>query len=43
MNCEEIAEVTRLSVPTVKRDWARARAWLYDFMRQPFTVASTSG
>jgi RNA polymerase sigma factor (TIGR02999 family) len=30
---DEIAEVTGLSVPTVKRDWARARAWLYAFMR----------
>jgi RNA polymerase sigma factor (TIGR02999 family) len=29
---EEIAEVVGLSVPTVKRDWARARAWLYRFM-----------
>jgi RNA polymerase sigma factor (TIGR02999 family) len=26
---EEIAEVTALSVPTVKRDWTRARAWLF--------------
>ena len=26
---EEIAEVTGWSVPTVKRDWRRARAWLY--------------
>jgi RNA polymerase sigma factor (TIGR02999 family) len=25
----EIAEVTGRSVPTVKRDWARARTWLY--------------
>jgi RNA polymerase sigma factor (TIGR02999 family) len=33
MGYEEIAEVTGLSVPTVKRDWARARAWLYSFMR----------
>lgn len=34
MEYEEIAAVTGLSVPTVKRDWARARAWLYDFMRE---------
>jgi RNA polymerase sigma factor (TIGR02999 family) len=34
MEYEEIAEVTGLSVPTVKRDWARARAWLYAFMRE---------
>jgi RNA polymerase sigma factor (TIGR02999 family) len=26
---KEIAEVTGRSVPTVKRDWARARTWLY--------------
>jgi DNA-directed RNA polymerase specialized sigma24 family protein len=25
---EEVAQVTGYSVPTVKRDWARARAWL---------------
>jgi len=29
---EEIAEVTGLSVPTVKRDWKRARAWLHRAM-----------
>lgn len=29
----EIADVTELSVPTVKRDWARARAWLYRLMQ----------
>jgi RNA polymerase sigma factor (TIGR02999 family) len=29
---DEIAEVTGLSVPTVKRDWARARAWLHRSM-----------
>lgn len=32
MNYEEIAEVTGRSVPTAKRDWVRARAWLYRFM-----------
>jgi RNA polymerase sigma factor (TIGR02999 family) len=31
---EEIAEVTGLSVPTVKRDWARARAWLFRAMSE---------
>lgn len=30
---EEIAEARALSVPTVKRDWARARAWLYRAMQ----------
>ena len=34
MEYEEIAAATGLSVPTVKRDWARARAWLYDFMSE---------
>ena len=29
---EEIAGVTGRSVPTVKRDWARARAWLFRAM-----------
>jgi len=29
---EEIAELTAVSVPTVKRDWARARVWLHRFM-----------
>jgi len=30
---EEIADVTGRSVPTVKRDWRRARAWLYRVMQ----------
>lgn len=34
MEYDEIAQVTGLSVPTVKRDWARARVWLYAFMRE---------
>ncbi len=29
---EDIAEVMGLSVPTVKRDWKRARTWLYRLM-----------
>ncbi|TVR59443.1 MAG: sigma-70 family RNA polymerase sigma factor [Gemmatimonadales bacterium] len=29
---EEVARITGRSVPTVKRDWIRARAWLYRFM-----------
>jgi RNA polymerase sigma factor (TIGR02999 family) len=29
---EEIGQVTGRSVPTVKRDWTRARAWLYRYM-----------
>ncbi len=32
---EEIAEVSGLSVPTVKRDWRRARTWLYRTMQPP--------
>ena len=31
---EEIAEATGRSVPTVKRDWRRARSWLYLRMQQ---------
>jgi RNA polymerase sigma factor (TIGR02999 family) len=34
MSYAEIAEVTGLSVPTAKRDWARARSWLYRFMEE---------
>ncbi|HEU5209364.1 MAG TPA: sigma-70 family RNA polymerase sigma factor [Longimicrobiales bacterium] len=30
---EEIAAATGASVPTVKRDWVRARAWLFDAMQ----------
>lgn len=33
MTFDEIAVSTGLSVPTVKRDWARARAWLYRSMQ----------
>jgi RNA polymerase sigma factor (TIGR02999 family) len=33
MNYEEIAEVMGVSVRTVKRDWTRARTWLYAYMR----------
>ncbi len=31
---EEIAQVTGRSVPTVKRDWRRARAYLFQLMRE---------
>lgn len=31
---EEIAEALAVSVPTVKRDWVRARAWLYQTMNE---------
>lgn len=34
---EEIAEVTEWSVPTIKRDWRRARAWLYRAMQETQT------
>ena len=33
LSFEEIAETTGRSVRTVKRDWARARGWLYRSMR----------
>jgi RNA polymerase sigma factor (TIGR02999 family) len=29
---DEIAEVRGVSVPTVRRDWTRAKGWLYRFM-----------
>jgi RNA polymerase sigma factor (sigma-70 family) len=31
---EEIAAVTGVSVATVKRDWVRARTWLFRALRQ---------
>ncbi len=34
LSYEEVAEVVQLSVPTVKRDWARARAWLHRFISE---------
>jgi RNA polymerase sigma factor (TIGR02999 family) len=34
LSYEEVAEVVELSIPTVKRDWARARAWLHRFMTE---------
>lgn len=33
MTYEEISEVTGFSEPTLKRDWARARTWLYSVMK----------
>jgi len=44
MSYEEIAEVTGLSVPTTKRDWARARTWLHRFMEEfPGAAAPARG
>lgn len=34
LSYEEVAEVVQLSVPTVKRDWVRARAWLHRFITE---------
>lgn len=34
MTIEETAEALELSVPTVNRDWALARAWLYRAVKQ---------
>ena len=34
---DEIATATGTSVPTVKRDWVRARAWLFDAMQADHT------
>ena len=33
MTLEEIADAMQLSVPTIKRDWQRARAFLFDFLK----------
>jgi RNA polymerase sigma factor (TIGR02999 family) len=30
---EEVAQALGLSVPTIKRDWRRARAFLFDYLR----------
>jgi DNA-directed RNA polymerase specialized sigma24 family protein len=30
---EEIAEVMDVSVSTVKREWTKARTWLYTYMQ----------
>ncbi len=43
MEHAEIAEVTGRSVPTVKRDWQRARAWLYHAMQDAPDDASPAG
>jgi RNA polymerase sigma factor (TIGR02999 family) len=32
MTLEEIADAMELSIPTVKRDWQRARAFLFDYL-----------
>src|SRR5262245_8367971 len=32
LGLSEVAELTGCSLATVKRDWAYARAWLYDYM-----------
>jgi len=34
LSYEEIGEVTGRSVSTVKRDWARARTWLYVYLQE---------
>jgi len=38
---EEIAEVTEWSIPTLKRDWRRARAWLYRVMQDSIDADDT--
>ena len=42
---DEVAEATGRSVPTVKRDWRRARAYLYGAMRdgEPDTTVGPAG
>ena len=39
LTTEEIAEVLQISVATVEREWAFARAWLYDAIEGKDTVA----
>jgi RNA polymerase sigma factor (TIGR02999 family) len=34
LSYEEVAQVTGASLRTVKRDWARARTWLFTFMQE---------
>lgn len=36
MTEEEIADLLEVSVPTVKRDWRKARAFLFDAIGKPF-------
>jgi RNA polymerase sigma factor (TIGR02999 family) len=38
---DEIAEATGRSVPTVKRDWTRARTWLFHAMKDAVADASS--
>jgi DNA-directed RNA polymerase specialized sigma24 family protein len=33
LDLDEVAEAIHASVPTVKRDWALARAWLHRRLR----------
>ena len=35
MNVEEVAEVQGIPIITVKREWARAKAWLYHELNTP--------
>ncbi|MFK7846278.1 MAG: sigma-70 family RNA polymerase sigma factor [Rhodothermales bacterium] len=36
---DEIAEILEVSVRTIERDWAKARAWLYHYMNKPTAEA----
>jgi RNA polymerase sigma factor (TIGR02999 family) len=40
---EEVAEATGQSVPTAKRDWARARTWLYHALRDDLPAGGAPG
>jgi RNA polymerase sigma factor (TIGR02999 family) len=42
LNYDEIAAVTGRSVPTVKRDWRRARTWLYRSMQDTDRTGKSS-
>lgn len=39
LSLEEVAEITGVSSMTVKRDWQKARAYLFNVLREPGTTA----
>jgi RNA polymerase sigma factor (TIGR02999 family) len=43
MTYEEIAEVMDVSLRTVKRDWTKARTWLYTYMQPPAAATGMEG
>ena len=41
LSVEETAEVLKISVATVDREWSRARAWLYNELKNPLASESS--